>query len=149
MVPKMPSIDHETFDVHRLLNWGNARPKGASVDLSSRSTEHESFTRIAWKLCSILFPNLVYTQCKLMRGKIDKIIEPKGFKGEPLAIVMWQKRDLKKRLYTATCDSFDFSGFDPNPWTMLMFYILDGSIEAKNGQRSIGRAPEKVVPPET
>ena len=34
MVPKLPSIDHESFDVHRLLNWGNARPKGASIDLS-------------------------------------------------------------------------------------------------------------------
>ena len=137
MVPKLPSIDHESFDVHRLLNWGNARPKGASIDLS-HGYEYAVYVKTAWKLCDILFPSLMFTQCKLMRGKLDTIVEPTGFKGEQLAIIMWQKRDLKKRLYTATCDSFDFSGFDPSPWTMLMFFNLDGSHQAKNGQRSIG-----------
>ena len=71
-----------------------------------------------------------------MRGKMsERIIEPSGARGDQLVIIMWKKRDLKKRLYTAVCDSFDFKGFDPSPWTMLVFFNTDGSAVSRNGQK--------------
>ena len=122
MVPTLPSIDPETYDVKTMINWGNATPKGAVIDLSSEKANEVA--KPAWQLLRILFPNLAYTQCRLMRGKIsERIIEPSGARGDQLVIILWKKRDLKKRLYMAVCDSFDFTGFDPGPWTMLMFLM--------------------------
>ena len=78
---------------------------------------------------------VVCTHCRLMRGKMSEwITEPSGARGDQLVIIMWKQRDLKKRLYTAVCDSFDFTGFDPTPWTMLMFFNTDGSAVSRNGQ---------------
>ena len=76
-----------------------------------------------------------------MRGKISvRITEPSGARGDQLVSIMWKKRDLKKRLYTAVCDSFDFTGFDPGPWAMLMFFNADGSAVSRNGQKQ-GKIP--------
>lgn len=105
---------------------GNSKPKGAVIDLSNETVN--KLAKPAWHLCRVLFPSLEYSQCRLVGGKIADILEPSGARGDQLVIIMWKKRDLRKRLYTAVCDSFDFSGFGPTPWTMLMFFNLDGSI---------------------
>ena len=75
MVPDLPAIDPETFDVKTLINWGNARSKGTIIDLTSE--KESKMAKLAWQLQKILFLNLTYTQSRLMRGKIsERIIEP-------------------------------------------------------------------------
>ena len=70
IAPTLPSIDHETYDAKTLLNWGNARPKGAVTDLYSE--RGHNLAKPARHLLTILFPNLVYTQCRLMKGNISE-----------------------------------------------------------------------------
>ena len=87
------------------------------------------------------YPQLEFTECLGFRGKIDNVVHATQATGEQAVVFMWRK-EPKLKFYTAPLESFDFSGFDPTGWSIVLFYNRDGSPGAVRGQRT-ARPPRK------
>ena len=136
MIPEL-IVENDQRGVHKLMNWGNSRRKGCSIELR-KGTELHYYAQTASWLRERYFPSHVFQCCFLCRGCIIGIPEPSLMHGEHLAIIMWKKREPYKKLYMATCDSFDFTGFDPLPWTMLIYFNPEETGITQNGQSTPG-----------
>ena len=144
--------------VKYFMNWLNSKPKGTILDFGShpvRAMFHIPL-RALQLIREIYFPNKVFEKCHVFRGVVNQQLSVLQANGSEAVIVMWKKNDSKKRLLAATINFLDFRSFDPEKWSIIVYYNVDGTTggsrvnsidKRETSTRSSNSIPPDSIPP--
>ena len=93
------------------------------------------------RLRKFYFPDLHFDNCQVFRGTLSSLPNVLQGSGDQAVVAMWRKNENSKRLHAATIEKFDFDGFDPTGWSIIVYYNLDGT---GRGHQSVSRPSPSV-----
>ena len=144
MASQRQEINVTNAEFKRFMVWLNSRPRGYSqvIDANTNWSNPRLFSILS-NMRKCYFPHHKFVRCHLMRGIKAAIAPVLQGKGEQAAVLMWKKTTGPKRLSAAALEQVDWQRFNPEKWSILLFYTPDGTPN-RPVQRTTVRADEPM-----